>query len=158
MARANPLLSPSPLPFGAPRFDLIADEDFAPAFEAGMASHLQQVGAIARSASPPTFENTLVELEKSGQILATVGMVFHGLASANTNPTLQALQETHRADGWRLTRTPSSSTRACSGGSRRCTNGAPRSVSMPRPCASSTTITAVSCGPVRGCRKATRRG
>jgi peptidyl-dipeptidase Dcp len=93
MARANPLLSPSSLPFGAPRFDLITDEDFAPAFEAGMAIHLQEAGAIARNGSPPTFENTLVELEKSGQLLTTVGMAFHGLASANTNPTLQALQE-----------------------------------------------------------------
>lgn len=92
-ASPNPLLSPSPLPFGAPPFDKIADADFRPAFETAMKAHLDEVAAIAGNPAAPTFENTLVALEKSGQALTRVGLVFNGLSSANTNPTLQALQE-----------------------------------------------------------------
>lgn len=91
--RANPLLSPSPLPYGAPAFDKIQDADFKPAFEAGMKAHMEEVAAIAGNPAPATFENTLVALEKSGQLLRRVGLIFNGLSSANTNPTLQALQE-----------------------------------------------------------------
>ena len=92
-ARVNPFLSASPLPFGAPPFDKIQDRDFRPAFEAGMKAQLDEVAAIAGSSEPATFENTLVALERSGQLLNRVGLVFNGLSSANTNPTLQALQE-----------------------------------------------------------------
>jgi peptidyl-dipeptidase Dcp len=92
-ARTNPLLSPSRLPFGAPAFDRIQDGDFAPAFEAGMKTHVDEVAAIAANPAAPTFDNTLVALEKSGQLLTRVALVFNGLSSANTNPTLQALQE-----------------------------------------------------------------
>ena len=91
--RANPLLSPSPLPFGAPPFDKITDGDFKPAFDAGMKAQIVEIAAIANNPAPPTFDNTLVALEKSGQTLTRVGLVFGGLSSANTNPTLQALQE-----------------------------------------------------------------
>jgi peptidyl-dipeptidase Dcp len=91
--RPNPLLAPSPLPFGAPPFDRIADEDFLPAFEAAMRTHLDEVEAIAANDAPPTFENTLVALERSGQRLTAISLTFHGLASANTNPARQALQE-----------------------------------------------------------------
>ncbi len=92
-ARANPLLTPSPLPYGAPPFDQIQDADFAPAFEAGMKQQLEEVTAIADSAEPATFDNTLVALERSGELLTRVNLVFNGLSSANTNPLLQALQE-----------------------------------------------------------------
>jgi peptidyl-dipeptidase Dcp len=92
-ARPNPLLSSSTLPFGAPPFDKIQNADFKPAFEAGMAAHLREVEAIAKSAEPPTFANTMVALERSGQLLSRVNLVFNGLSSANTNPALQALQE-----------------------------------------------------------------
>jgi peptidyl-dipeptidase Dcp len=92
-ARPNPLLAPSPLPFGAPPFDAIQDGDFRPAFEAGMKADLDEVAAIAGASAAPTFDNTLVALEKSGQLLTRVSLVFNGLASANTNPVLQALQE-----------------------------------------------------------------
>ena len=91
--RPNPLLTPSPLPFGAPPFDRIQDADFKPAFEAGMKQQLDEVAAIAGSAEPPTFDNTLVALERSGQLLTRVSLIFNGLSSANTNPALQALQE-----------------------------------------------------------------
>ncbi len=92
-ARVNPLLAPSPLPFGAPRFDRITDADFRPAFETAMKAHQEEVAAIAANPAAPTFENTLVALEKSGQALTRVSLVFNGLSSANTNQTLQALQE-----------------------------------------------------------------
>ena len=92
-ARANPLLSPSPLQFGAPPFDKIQNGDFRPGFEAGMKAQLDEIAAIADNPAAPTFENTLVALERSGRDLTRVSLVFNGLASANTNPTLQALQE-----------------------------------------------------------------
>jgi len=91
--RVNPLLSPSPLPYGAPPFDKIQDDDFRPAFDAGMKGQLEEIAAIADNPAPPTFENTLVALERSGQPLTRVNLIFNGLASANTNPALQALQE-----------------------------------------------------------------
>ena len=91
--RANPLLAKSPLPFEAPPFDRIQDGDFAPAFEAGMKRQLEEIAAIAESPAAPTFENTLVALEKSGQLLERVSLVFNGLTSANTNPALQKTQQ-----------------------------------------------------------------
>src|SRR5438034_6278397 len=66
-AAGNPLLVPSTLPFQAPPFDKITDADYRPALEEGMRQHLAEVAAIADSSAPPTFENTLVALEKSGQ-------------------------------------------------------------------------------------------
>jgi len=89
----NPLLSASPLPFQAPPFDKIHDGDFAPAFETGMKEHLADVDKIANDPAPPTFENTIVALEKSGQTLTRVSLVFNALASANTDDQLQKLQE-----------------------------------------------------------------
>ena len=91
--RPNPLMSPSTLPFGAPPFNKIQDGDFKPAFDAGMKAQLDEITAIADSPASPTFDNTLVALEKSGELLTRVGLIFNGLSSANTDPTLQALQE-----------------------------------------------------------------
>ncbi len=91
--RVNPLLAKSPLPFEAPPFDRIQDADFEPAFDAGIRSQLEEIAAIAGEPAAPTFENTLVALEKSGQLLRRVGLVFNGLASANTNPALQKIQQ-----------------------------------------------------------------
>ena len=90
---ANPLLRPSALPFGAPPFDQIHDADFAPAFDQGIREQLAEVDAIANNASAPTFENTLVALERSGLTLQRVQMVFNALTGANTNDALQQLQE-----------------------------------------------------------------
>lgn len=92
-ARTNPLLTPSTLPFGAPPFDTIQDGDFPPAFEAGMNIQLEEIAAIADNPAAPTFENTFVALEKSGQLLRRVSLVFNGLTSANTNPVLQKIQQ-----------------------------------------------------------------
>jgi peptidyl-dipeptidase Dcp len=89
----NPLLSSSPLPFQAPAFDKIRDGDFAPAFDAGMKEQLADVDEIANNPAPPTFENTIVALEKTGQTLTRVSQIFNALAGANTDDQLQKLQE-----------------------------------------------------------------
>ena len=89
MAADNPFVRPSPLPFEMPPFDRIHDADYAPAFEAGMREQLQEVAAIAHSAQPPSFENTIVALERSGRVLDRVASVFYNLNSCNTDPQMQ---------------------------------------------------------------------
>jgi peptidyl-dipeptidase Dcp len=91
-APANPLLVESTLPFHYPQFDKIRNEDFLPAFEQGMAEHRRNVDAIAASTAKPTFENTIVALERSSATLDRVSLVFGNLNSANTNPELQAVE------------------------------------------------------------------
>jgi peptidyl-dipeptidase Dcp len=88
----NPLFVESTLPFRHPPFDRIRNEHFEPAFERGMAEHAREVAAIARNPAKPTFENTLVALERSGQLLSRTGRLFSNLTSAHTNPELQKLQ------------------------------------------------------------------
>ncbi|MGA9854673.1 MAG: peptidyl-dipeptidase Dcp [Gammaproteobacteria bacterium] len=89
----NPLLTPSTLPFHAPPFDKIKDSDFQPAFEEGIRRQLAEVDQIANNSAPATFGNTLVALEKSGQLLTRVNQIFNGLTGANTDPALQKVQE-----------------------------------------------------------------
>jgi len=84
----SPFYAPSTLPFHAPRFDKIKDEDYQPAIEAGMAEQLKEVDAIAANPAPPTFENTIVALEKTGQLLQRVSETFFGVVAANSDPTL----------------------------------------------------------------------
>src|SRR5690348_5200885 len=72
----NPFYSASTLPFQAPPFDKIKDTDYQPALEAGMTEHLKEVDAIANNPEPPTFDNTFVPLEKSGQLYTRVLQVF----------------------------------------------------------------------------------
>lgn len=88
----NPFLEPSTLPYGMPPFDDIREEHFRPAFEAGIAEHLAEVRAIADSTEPPTFENTLVALERSGRILDRVGHVFFTLTSSDSSPFTRELE------------------------------------------------------------------
>src|SRR5262249_42514995 len=88
----NPFFAPSKLPFQAPPFDKIKDEDYQPAIEAGMAEERKEVQAIANNAAPPTFENTIVALEKSGALLRRVMHVFGAVTAANTNPMLQKVE------------------------------------------------------------------
>jgi len=88
----NPLFAPSPLPLRYPPFDLIRDEHFAPALERGMAEHLQEIEAIAKNPEPPTFENTIVALERSGELLERAATTFFSLASADTNERRQAIE------------------------------------------------------------------
>jgi peptidyl-dipeptidase Dcp len=90
---ANPFYAASALPFQAPPFDKIKDADYQPAIEAGIAQQLAETEAIANNPAAPTFENTLVAMERSGQLLTRVTQVFEGITQANTNPTLQKVQE-----------------------------------------------------------------
>ena len=90
---SNPFYAPSALPFHAPPFDKIKDADYQPAMEAGIAEQLKEVQAIAENPAPPTFENTIVALEKSGQLYNRVNFVFNGVTGANTDPALQKVQE-----------------------------------------------------------------
>jgi peptidyl-dipeptidase Dcp len=87
---ANPFYSASTLPFHAPPFDRIKDEDYQPAIEAGMAQQLAEMERIANNAAPPTLENTLIAMEKTGRLLARAQLAFSGVSNANTNPTLQS--------------------------------------------------------------------
>ncbi|MBM3726325.1 MAG: M3 family metallopeptidase [Acidobacteria bacterium] len=87
----NPLLKPSPLPYQLPPFAAIRDEHFLPAFEEGMAEQRREVEAIAGNAEAPTFENTVVALERSGRLLNRVGRAFGILTASLTNPALQKL-------------------------------------------------------------------
>jgi peptidyl-dipeptidase Dcp len=91
---SNPFYAASTLPLQAPPFDKIKDSDYQPAIEAGMAQQREEVRAIAENPDPPTFENTLVALENSGQLFNRVMMVFNGVAGANRSPELEKLQET----------------------------------------------------------------
>lgn len=89
----NPFFVKSKLQYEAPEFDKIKDSDFKPAFEFGLKQQEQELNAIARNRMVPTFDNTIVALEKSGEVLRRAQIVFYNLTSANTNPTLQALDE-----------------------------------------------------------------
>jgi len=89
---ANPFFEQSTLPYAMPPFDRIRDEHFAPALERGMAEQRKEMDAIANSKEAPTFENTIVAMEKTGDLLERAGAVFSNLFAANTNDTLNALQ------------------------------------------------------------------
>lgn len=93
----NPFTSVSTLPLQAPAFDKIKDADFKPAIEEGMQQQQAEIQKIADNAESPNFENTLVAIEKSGQLLSRVNHVFNLLTGANTNPTLQKVQEEEAA-------------------------------------------------------------
>jgi len=88
----NPFYAPSTLPFHAPPFDKIKDEDYQPAIEAGMAEELSEIQAIADNPAPPTFENTLVAMEKTGRLLQRARAAFGAVTGANTNPLLQKVR------------------------------------------------------------------
>jgi peptidyl-dipeptidase Dcp len=97
MAQSNPLLQKSNLQYQAPRFDLIKDEHFKPAFDAALASHDQEIDAIANNKAKATFANTIIALETSGADLTRATTIFGNLTGANTNPTLQKVEEEYAA-------------------------------------------------------------
>lgn len=88
----NPFMSPSTLPLMAPDFTKIRDEHYLPALLEGMKQHAAEVEAIANNPEPPTVENTLVALERSGALLQRTARVFGNLAGTDTNPTIQKVQ------------------------------------------------------------------
>lgn len=88
---SNPFFLASTLPYEYPPFDQIKNEDYAPAFAEGIRLQAIEVAAIANNTQAPTFDNTIVALERTGQLLERVQRVFFSMTSANTNPTLEAL-------------------------------------------------------------------
>ncbi len=88
----NPFLTKSPLPFQAPPFDKIRDSDYAPAIEEGMRRQLAEVTAIADNPAPPTFDNTLVAMERSGELLTRAYKVFLNVEQSDTNPARQKIK------------------------------------------------------------------
>jgi len=89
----NPLLSPSALPYGLPDFAAIRPEHYLPAFEQAFEEHLREVRAITVVRSMPTFENTLVALERSGEMLDRVAHAFYTVSSADATPEIQEIDE-----------------------------------------------------------------
>ena len=89
---ANALLAPSTLPLHFPRFDQIHDEDFLPALQQGIVEHRKEIEAIASNPAKPTFDNTIVAMERAGQALDRAETIFSNLNSANTNPQMQEVQ------------------------------------------------------------------
>src|ERR1039458_3144328 len=90
---SNPFYAASSLPYQAPPFDKIKDSDYQPAIDAGMAEQRKEVRAIADDSAPPTFDNTFVALEKSGQLFNRVMLVLNGVTGANLSPALQKVQD-----------------------------------------------------------------
>ena len=91
-ATANPFAQPSPLPFQAPDFSKIKDSDYLPAFAEGMKRQRAEIAKIADNPAPPTFENTLVAMEKSGRMLDRVSETFFGVDQADSDATLNHVQ------------------------------------------------------------------
>ncbi len=89
---SNPFASQSPLLYQAPPFDKIKDSDFLPALEEGMKQQRAEIDAIADNPQPPTFENTIVAMERSGELLTRVAKVFFNLDQSDTNDTRQKIK------------------------------------------------------------------
>ena len=90
---SNPFYAESTLPFHAPPFDKIKDTDYQPAIEAGMAHQREEINQIANDPAAPTFENTIVAMEKTGRLFERAMLAFGCVTGANLNPTLQKVQE-----------------------------------------------------------------
>jgi len=89
----NPLMKKSTLQYEAPEFDKIKDEHFKPAFDYGLKQHDSEIEKIAGNPEKPTFENTIIAMEKSGEVLKRTQIIFYNLTGSNTNPVLQNLEE-----------------------------------------------------------------
>ena len=88
----NPFLAESGLPYHLPPFDKIKDAHFVPAIEAGMKEQLKEVDAVAATSGKPTFDNTIVALERTGQLLDRAERTFSNLNACNTNPAMQKIE------------------------------------------------------------------
>lgn len=89
----NPFFATYETPYQVPPFDKIKNEHFEPAFTEGFKVQTEEINKIANDTSEPTFENTILAMENSGQLLKRVSSVFFNLTSSNTNDTLQALAQ-----------------------------------------------------------------
>ncbi len=90
---ANPFFTESDLPYQMPPFDKIEDEHYQPALEKGMEQQIAEIEEIAQNPEPPTFENTIVAMERSGELLDRVRPVFSNMAGAHTNDRIQEVQK-----------------------------------------------------------------
>jgi len=90
---SNPFYAPSTLPFHAPPFNKIKDSDYQPAIDAGMAQQIAEVEAIADNPAAPTFENTIVAFERTGQLLSRAWGAFNCVTAANIDDRLEKVQE-----------------------------------------------------------------
>ena len=93
MVEQNPFFTPSPLPYGLPPFAEIRDDHYRPGFDHGFAEQLAEIARITGESGPPTFENTLIALEKSGQTLERVATVFFNKSSADSTDFTNELEE-----------------------------------------------------------------
>ncbi len=91
--KPNPFLSEYTTPFQVPPFDQIKNEHYLPAFEAGIAEQQAEIDAIVNNAETPTFENTILPYDKSGQTLSRVSNVFFNLNECLTNDEMVAIAE-----------------------------------------------------------------
>src|SRR5947209_4660779 len=89
----NPLLTESSLPYHIPAFDKIKDEHFTPAIEEGMRQQLKEVETVANNSEKPTFDNTIVALERTGRLLDRAERTFENLNACNTNPEMQKIEK-----------------------------------------------------------------
>lgn len=90
----NPFLTEWNTPYGIPPFDKIAIADYMPAFEEGMRLHAAEIDSIANNTAEPTFENTIVAMDFSGDVLRKVSSVFFNLKETDTNDEMQEISET----------------------------------------------------------------
>ncbi|MDI5963215.1 M3 family metallopeptidase [Streptantibioticus silvisoli] len=91
MTSTNPFFAPSTLPFRLPDFAAIRPEHYAPAFDRGMAEQLAEIAAITGCGEAPTFDNTVVALERSGRLLERARVVFANQTSADSSPRTEEL-------------------------------------------------------------------
>lgn len=89
---ANPLLQPWDTPHGLPPFGLFESAHFAPAFEAAMRTHRAELQAIGADPAPPSFDNTVAAIDRSGRLLARIEHAFYALTASATSPQVQAVQ------------------------------------------------------------------
>ena len=89
----NPLLQEFKTPFGVPAFDQIKPEHFKPAFEAAMKQQKENIAVLLKKRAMPTFENTILAIEESGELLNRISPVFYNLTSANTSPELEKISK-----------------------------------------------------------------
>lgn len=95
--QSNPFFSESTLPLKYPPFDKFQDAHYAPAFDRGMADNLREIEAIANNPEPPTFDNTIVALEKSGQLLGRATTAFFSLIGVENNDAKKKIQSDYAA-------------------------------------------------------------
>ena len=88
----NPLLQTWQTPFGMPPFESIQASHFEEAFDKALLQHQAEIAAILNNGEPPTFENTLIALEASGELLNQTSNVFFNLSASHSSPDIQSLE------------------------------------------------------------------